>query len=131
MRHETIQERGYCSRAGYSRLDQVLGQLCELGNAGLQERRDAWKTSRDRISYQDQCRALTLVRQDDPDGLGRLNVAAARGALQRVDRAFKAFFRRCRDRAASPATRASEAGGATPRSRSTTSAPTRSEPSTT
>ena len=96
MRHETIQERGYCSRAGYSRLDQVLGQLCELGNAGLQERRDAWKTSRDRISYQDQCRALTLVRQDDPDGLGRLNVAAARGALQRVDRAFKAFFRRCR-----------------------------------
>ena len=52
---------------------------------------------RKRISYQDQCRSLTQVRHDDPDGLGHLNVAAARGALQRVDRAYQAFFRRCKD----------------------------------
>ena len=32
-----------------------------------------------------------------PTGLGHLNVAAARGALQRVDRAYQAFFRRCKD----------------------------------
>ena len=73
MEHRTIQEHGYCTRSGYARLDQVLGQLCELGNAALQERRDAWKMQRERISYQDQCRSLTLVRQDDPDGLGRLS----------------------------------------------------------
>ena len=47
-----------------------------------------------RLRYQDQCRSLTLVRKDDPDGLGKLNVAAARGALRRIDRAFQAFFRR-------------------------------------
>ena len=96
MEHRTIQEHGYCTRSGYARLDQVLGQLCELGNAALQERRDAWKMQRERISYQDQCRSLTLVRRDDPDGLGKLNVAAGRGALQRVDRAFQGFFRRCK-----------------------------------
>ena len=53
--------------------------------------------NRKRISYHDRYRSLTLVRQDDPDGIGRLNVAAARGALQRVDRAFQAFFRRCKE----------------------------------
>ena len=94
--HRTFQERGYCSRAGYARIDEVLGELCRLGNAALQERRDAWKTARTRISYQDQCRSLTQVRADDPDGFGRLNVAMSRGALQRVDRAYQAFFRRCR-----------------------------------
>ena len=97
MTHRTFQQRGYCSKAGYARLDAALALLCQLGNAALQERRDAWKRSRKRISYQDQCRSLTLVRADDPDGLGQMNVAAARGALQRVDRAFRAFFRRCRN----------------------------------
>ena len=95
--HKTWQERGYCSRRGYAQLDDALAELCRLGNAALQERRDAWKMARERISYQDQCKSLTEVRHDDPDGiLGKLNVAAARGALQRVDRAFQAFFRRCK-----------------------------------
>lgn len=97
MAHRTYQERGYCTRAGYAQLDEVLGQLCDLSNAALQERRDAWRIARESVSYHDQCRSLTLVRQDDPDGLGRLNVAAARGALRRVDRAFKAFFQRCKE----------------------------------
>ena len=43
MAHKTFQERGYCTRGGYARLDAVLGELCRLGNAALQERRDAWK----------------------------------------------------------------------------------------
>ena len=97
MAHKTFQERGYCSRRGYAGLDATLGELCRLGNAALQERRDAWKVTRARISYQDQCKSLTLVRHDDPcSPLGELNVAAARGALQRVDRAFQAFFRRAK-----------------------------------
>ena len=96
MHHCSVQSRGYCSRTGYARLDQVLGALCSLGNAALQERRDAWKMTRKQVSYQDQCKSLTLVRSDDPEGIGTLNVAVARGALQRVDRAMKAFFRRCK-----------------------------------
>ena len=104
--HQTVQTRGYCTKRGYRLLDQRLAQLCELGNAALQERRDAWKFSRKRISYQDQCRSLTLVRKDDPDGLGKLNVAAARGALRRIDRRFKPSSAAAR-RTRSPGTRGS------------------------
>ena len=62
----------------------------------LQERRDAWRMCRTSISYKLQCRSLTLVRQDDPANLGSVNTAVERGALQRIDRAFAAFFRRCK-----------------------------------
>ena len=49
------------------------------------------------IGYTAQCRSLTLVRQDDPNGIGSIAVAVARGALRRVDEAFAAFFRRVRN----------------------------------
>lgn len=97
MAYRTVQSRGYCSKTGYARVDRILRLLCTLGNAALQERRDAWKMARENITYQDQCKSLTLVRKDDPDGIGALNVSAARGALQRVDKSMKAFFRRCKE----------------------------------
>ena len=97
MTPKTYQARGYCTPRGYELLDAILGELCRLGNAALQERRDAWAMSRTSISYIDQSKSLTLVRHDDPVSLlGQLNVTAARGALQRVDRAFNDFFRRCK-----------------------------------
>ena len=96
MAYRTIQERGYCTRQGYARLDGVLRTLCSLGNAALQERRDAWRLCRRRIGYRNQTASLTFVRRDDPRGVGAINVAVARGALRRVDRAFAAFFRRCK-----------------------------------
>ena len=52
--HRTIQERGYCTSAGYRRIDRVLNQFCELENGALQERREAWKMCHERISYQNQ-----------------------------------------------------------------------------
>ena len=94
--HATYQLRGYCNKAGYARLDRVLGWLCDLGNAALQERRDAWRMCRTSISYKLQCQSLTLVRRDDPANLGSVNTAVERGALQRINRAFAAFFRRCK-----------------------------------
>ena len=96
MSPRTYESRGYCSRAGYLLLDQILGWLCDLGNAALQERRDAWRMCRRSISYNDQCRSLTDVRADEPHQLGAINTAVARGALKRIDRAFQAFFRRCK-----------------------------------
>lgn len=95
MAHRTLQFRGYCSRNGYAVLDGVLGELCRLANAAIQERRDVWSFQRKSISFYDQCRSLTEVRHDDPDSfLGRLNVSASRGALRFVNRAYQAFFRR-------------------------------------
>ena len=39
--HRTIQKRGYCTPAGYRRIDQVLNELCEPETGTLQERRNA------------------------------------------------------------------------------------------
>ena len=98
MHLRTLQVRGYCSKRGYALLDHRLSDLCRLGNAALQERRDAWKFQRQGISYYDQCKSLTEVREDDPEGFGTLDVGIARGALRRIDRAFQAFFRRVKQK---------------------------------
>lgn len=74
-------------------LTSVLSISCELFNAALQERRDAWKICRKPISYHDQTRQITELRKCDPE-TASLPVDIAREPLRRVDRAFKAFFRR-------------------------------------
>ena len=94
MAHTTFQERGYCSPSGYDRIDAVLLELCRLYNAALQERRDAYRMQGKTVTLYDQIKELTEVRRDDPDGLGKIILGAARGALYRLDRAFNAFFRR-------------------------------------
>ena len=94
MSLRTYEARGYCSRHGYTALDGILGLLCELANAALQERGDAWNLQSKSISYDDQCQSVTGIRADDPDGRGAIAVAVARGALRRVDKAFTAFFQR-------------------------------------
>ena len=45
-------------------------------------------------SLADQFKELTLVRRDDPSGWGSLSVQVGRGALMRLDRARRAFYRR-------------------------------------
>ena len=96
MTHKTIQARGYCTAAGYDRVREILAMSATLYNAALQERTDAWKMNRRQISMYDQMQQLTLVRQDDPDWAA-LDTVLARGALVRIDRAFRSFFRRVRN----------------------------------
>lgn len=72
-----------------------LGQCCDLYNAALQERRDAWKKQRVSIGLYGQYKGLTEWRQSDTDGAA-VPAWVQRSALARVDRAFKAFFRRCK-----------------------------------
>lgn len=76
-------------------LARVLAISCELYNAALQERRDAWKIARKSINYYDQQAELTQLRVVDED-TAWLAVDIAREPLRRVDRAFKAFWRRCK-----------------------------------
>ncbi len=75
------------------RLTEVLALCRELYNAALQERRDAWRTARHSIRLYDQTKELTEVRRTRQD-VAALPVDLARGPLRRVDRAFRAFFRR-------------------------------------
>jgi putative transposase len=78
-----------------SALAVLLGQQCELYNAALEERRGAWRWERRSITYIDQCRTLTELRGDRPEMFG-CGVTVCRGTLKRLDRAFGAFYRRCR-----------------------------------
>ncbi|MBZ5671203.1 MAG: transposase [Acidobacteriia bacterium] len=76
-------------------LEAALAICQEIYNAALQERRDAWKCERKSICYNDQTAELTEIREFRPD-VAMLPVDLAREPLRRVDRAFRAFFRRCK-----------------------------------
>ena len=82
------------SQASRRRLDKILHQHCQLYNAALQERRDAWKHHHQSITFNQQNKQLTLIRQDDPDGWNGEHRLIATYTLRRVDKAFAAFFTR-------------------------------------
>ncbi len=92
----TIQCRAKLSKGGIRRLDWVRSILNRLYNAALEERRTAWESEQRGVTLYDQMKGLTSQRKDDPEGLGSVAVKAERGMLIRLDRAFKAFFRRCK-----------------------------------
>jgi putative transposase len=77
-------------------LERILIDNCETYNAALQERREAWKLARKSITRYDQQKELTELRKD-PD-FQWLACDIMRDPLRRVDRAFKAFFRRIKSK---------------------------------
>ena len=76
-------------------LERLIAGQRELYNAALEERRGAWKWERRSVSYEDQTGTLTKLREVRPDILA-FGVTVSRGTLRRLDRAFCAFYRRCR-----------------------------------
>ena len=75
-------------------LGRILADNCETANACIQERREAWKLQRKSITYYDQQKELTELRKDPAFQWVACDIQ--RDPLRRVDRAFKAFFRRCK-----------------------------------
>lgn len=77
--------------------DKALGSLLDIArtfyNAALQERRDAWKHGVS-VNYYDQANQLKEIRTENP-WCATLNCSATQDILRRLDRTFKAFFRRC------------------------------------
>ena len=90
---QTFQFRAYTSGAGYVALDRVLAMQARLYNAALENRRTAWKQAGVSINYSAQCKELTDVRGDDPE-MAAVSRRFQCGTLKRLDRAYKAFFRR-------------------------------------
>lgn len=81
-------------REDLARLDEVLEMCRHLYNAALQERRDAWEKQRVSVTLYEQYRELTELRADD-EAYQKLNAQMVRATvLKRIDKAFKAFFRR-------------------------------------
>lgn len=74
-------------------LRELLRSHQTLYNAALQERSEAWSKAQKSISYADQCKSLTIIRQSLPEWTIP-NCSSQQMTLRRLDKAFKAFFRR-------------------------------------
>src|SRR5215217_3367945 len=85
--------RIYPTRAQETALEHWLALCCELYNAGLQERRDAWRIARKSIACKDQQNQLPIIKVIRPD-LGMVYAQVLQDVLRRLDKAFVAFFRR-------------------------------------
>jgi putative transposase len=83
----------YPSRAQLAALERLHDLHRMLYNAALEERIQAYRMARVSISYADQCKSLTVIRQQDPAYLV-VNAQSAQVTLKRLDLAFRAFFRR-------------------------------------
>lgn len=75
-------------------LDALLRSHQQLYNAALEERISAWTKAKLSISYEDQCKSLTVLRNDLPEWASAANCSSQQMTLRRLKRAFDAFFRR-------------------------------------
>ena len=74
-------------------LRATLAIHCEVYNAALEHRREAWRKARKSISVYTQCLELTEVRQIRPD-VAAVSARSLQQTLRRLDLAFQGFFRR-------------------------------------
>jgi putative transposase len=76
-------------------LEGHLRLCCELYNAALEERRDAWRMARVSIGFTQQSAQLPALKAERPDVAGVYS-QVLQDVLHRVDRAFGGFFARVR-----------------------------------
>lgn len=89
--------RIYPSKRQTKTLNDQLAICAELYNAALAERREAWRLERKSISRFDQIYQLPEIRAIRED-VAAINSVVLEDVVTRVDKAFKAFFRRVKAR---------------------------------
>ncbi len=77
-------------------LARLLAAHQQLYNAALEERISAWRNGQHSISSEDQTRSLTLIRDALPDDWAWMNCSSQQVTLRRLNKAFQAFFARCK-----------------------------------
>jgi transposase len=80
-------------------LDAMLERHRRLYNLALRERRDVYEAEKRSVSYGEQSARYRESRRVLP-GFAALNFSSAQATLRRLDKAFKAFFRRAHPKAA-------------------------------
>ena len=85
--------RLFPNRAQSAALADMLGALCDLYNAALQQRIEAYRRQGQTLRYADQAAELKAVRAAD-ERLARFSFTTEQQVLRRLDKAFAAFFRR-------------------------------------
>jgi putative transposase len=81
------------TRRQNAKLSALLVELCEIYNAALQERTEAWKLERKLVTRYEQYRELTQLRAIDQSSAA-FPATVQRDPIRRVDLAFNGFFRR-------------------------------------
>ncbi len=94
LMNKTYQFRLYPTKKQQAMLSEWLGLCCEVYNAALQERRDAYRMAGVSLGFAHQCAELPACKQVRPE-LAEINSQVVQDAVKRVDLAFAAFFRRC------------------------------------
>jgi putative transposase len=90
----TYKYRLYPTNAQEKALDFLLWQARLLYNAALEQRITVYKETGKGVSYTQQCAHFRDQRRANPDTLGQLNATSVQQMLRRLDKAFRAFFRR-------------------------------------
>jgi putative transposase len=88
--------RAYPTRPQEGRAAGLLADHCDLYNAALEERREAWRMRTASVSYGMQSAQLKEIRKADPDGQGRHSFTAQQQTLRRLNTVFGAFYGRCK-----------------------------------
>ncbi len=88
--------RAYPTRPQEHRAARLLADHCDLYNAALEERREAWRMRRVSVSYDVQSAQLKDIRRADQQGQGRHSFAAQQQTLRRLNTVFTAFYKRAK-----------------------------------
>jgi putative transposase len=88
--------RAYPTRPQEGRAVRLLADHCDLYNAALAERREAWRLRHRSVSYGDQSAQLKEIRAADPDGQGRHSFTAQQQTLRRLNVVFAAYLKHVR-----------------------------------
>jgi putative transposase len=91
--HRAYRYRLYPTRAQDERLRWTLERLRELYNASLEERREAYRRQRATLSGYGQMAEIKAVREARSE-YAEIHVHLLQDAITRLDRAYRAFFRR-------------------------------------
>jgi putative transposase len=86
--------RAYPTRPQEGRAAVLLADHCDLYNAALEERREAWGRRRTSVTYGTQSAQLRAIRAADPEGQGRHSFTAQQQTLRRLNVVFQAFYAR-------------------------------------
>jgi putative transposase len=93
---KTFKYRLYPTKRQVEFLTGQLAEACRLYNGALQERRDAYRLKSESLTYYDQAKQLKGIRA--ASDLSLENFSCCQDVLRRVDKNFKAFFRRVKDK---------------------------------
>ncbi len=88
--------RAYPTRPQEARAVRLLADHCDLYNAALTERHEAWRMRQVSVAYGMQSAQLKEIRRTDPDGQGRHSFTAQQQTLRRLNDVFTAFYERAR-----------------------------------